>query len=678
MRFSLLFLFLLFSMIARAQTYPANFIKDLIESLAEDLPEDYDLSELEDKLIFFNKHPINLNHTDAEELKDLLLLSPIQVSHLLIHLKENGKLIDILELQSIADFDLETIQKILPFVTLKQSDLVDQITYHNLSSLGNNDLVIRFGRIFEKLKGFNDLPGSRYLGIPERLLFRYKYNYSNRISASLIFEKDAGEELFRGTKQVLFDYQSAHLAIYNTGRFKKIVIGDYTVQFGQALTLWSGFAFGKAPDVASVVKKDVGLKAYTSANEYSFFRGAALTVNVLKNIEFTPFVSFRKLDASLSSNAEGENVLATINETGLHRTATEIKNKNSVSYQLFGGVIHYQNNNWSLGAIVYHTIFNKAFITGPQVYTTYNFTDNELTNVGLFYNYTYKNIYLFGETGKSLDGGLAYLNGALVSLSPKVSIVLLHRNYQRNYHNFYNQATAEASEAVNEKGFYTGINVSLLKKLAFSMYADYFKFPWLKFRIDAPSNGYELLSQLTYTPTKTFKAFIRYKSELKQQNTTEPTPINYLETVKKESYRADVSWRLNKSFSFQNRLEFSQFKKGEVRPEIGFMCYQDVDYSPLFSKISGNIRVAYFKTPSFNSRIYAYEDDVLYNFSFGMYSGEGLRSYLNLKYKLAKRLDVWVRYGLFYYPKAITVGSGLDEIDGSKKSEIKLQLRYQF
>lgn len=112
--------------------------------------------------------------------------------------------------------------------------------------------------------------------------------------------------------------------------------------------------------------------------------------------------------------------------------------------------------------------------------------------------------------------------------------------------------------------------------------------------------------------------------------------------------------------------------------EYGLMFYQDIDYSPMFAKLSGNIRVAYFNTPSYNSRIYAYEDDVLYNFSFGMYSGKGFRTYLNLKYKLAKKINIWARYAMFLYPDEDTVGSGLDEINGNKKTDVKLQIRYQF
>ncbi|TKC02489.1 ComEA family DNA-binding protein [Pedobacter cryotolerans] len=678
MRFSILTLLIVWGICAKAQTQEDILIKDLIESIAENLADDFDLSELQDRLTYYRKRPINLNNTNPEELKTLFFLSPIQISNIFTHIKTNGKFIDVLELQSVPEFDIETVNRLLPFVTLNQQDLVDKITLRNIRVLADNDLVLRIGSVLEKPKGFTDLPGSRYLGTQERFLLRYRYDYSNRISASFIAEKDAGETFIKGEKQVLFDYQSFHIGIYNTGKFKKIILGDYSLQFGQGLTLWTGFSFGKAPDVATIAKRDVGLRAYTSANEYSFLRGFATTVQLSKNIEFTPFVSFRNLDGSLSLDENGNEVLENINETGLHRTQTEIKNKNSVGQQVYGGVIQYQKDNLSIGAIGYHSKYSNAFITGDQLYRRNNFVGKSLTNIGLNYNYTYKNIYFFGEAAKSLTSGLAYLNGALISLSSKVSAAVLHRNYQSNYHNFFNQATAEASEAFNEKGLYIGLNINPTKAWNLSFYADYFKFPWLKFRIDAPSDGYEILSQLTYTPTKTFKAFVRYKSELKQQNTDLDVPINFLDNVKRESYRADVSWRLSKTIRFQNRVEVSQFKKGVDNAEFGYMIYQDASYVPSLSKLSGNIRIAYFNTPSFNSRIYAYEDDVLYNFAFAMYNGNGIRTYANLKYKLLKKLDVWARYALFLYKDVETVGSGLDEIAGNKKTDVKLQIRYQF
>jgi hypothetical protein len=654
-----------------------DMIRDIVERLAPDLPEDFDLSELVEQLQYFSSHPINLNQTSVEELKLLVMLSPLQISNFFSHISANGKLLDLLELQQIDGFDVQTIQNLLPFVTLKIPSGYHHLNFKNLLNKGNSDLILRYAQIIEEQKGFRNLPGSRYLGSPEKLLVKYRYQYEQLFSVSAVFKKDSGEELFSGSNTHGFDFNSFSIGLYQLGKISKLVVGDYSLQFGQGLTLWSGFSFGKGPDVAGVAKKDIGLKAYTSSNEASFFRGVASTVTIYKNISLTSFISYRKLDASQTDLENGKYAQVNINISGLHRTKSELRNERSLEQFVYGGALQYLSNNLTAGLIAYQSNYGNEFITGTQAYNAYGFTGHDLTNLGLHYNYTFKNIYFFGEGAKSLNGGMALINGAMASISPKISAVLVNRNYDINYHSFFSQGLGENSDATNEKGWYTGINYAPHRHWTSSVYADLFRFPWLKYRVNAASSGCEVMTQLSYRPTKTFTATARYKTKQNQQNTTLDIPEKFLEDVSKQNYRLEVSWRLNRKFSFQNRLELCRFQKGSSVGESGYLVYQDIDYTPLSSRLSGNIRLAYFNTASYDSRVYAYEDDVLYGFSFGMYNGKGARTFLNLKYKVMRKLDVWTRYALFIYQDAETVGSGLDEIQGNLKSELKLQLRYQ-
>lgn len=668
-------LFVMMGFIANAQFSEQQMeIRDILESVADNLPDDYDLTELVDVLSRYRKNPVNLNKTSPDELKTLVFLSPLQISNFFSHIKENGNLTDVLELQAIDGFDEKTVQSLLPFVTLQDMGEYEKLSLGNMIQSGENDLLMRFARTLEKQKGFTDLPGNKYLGSPERFQSRYRYHYGTILAAAITLDKDAGEKFIAKP----FDFYSGNIALFNLGKLRKVVIGDYAMQFGQGLTLWSGFSFGKGPDVTSVAKKDLGLRPYNSTNEYSFFRGASATINLYKNFDITPFISFRNLDASQDRDSNGDLVQSTISQTGLHRTPSEIKNKAVLNQQVYGAVLQYHRNDLSVGAIAYHSRYGNRFITQTALYDRFSFTGNSLTNAGLYYNYTYKNIYFYGEGGKSLSGGMAYLNGALISLSPTVSAALTYRSYERNYHNFFNQAVAESSEAINEKGIYMGLNINPNKRWAFSVYGDYFRFPWLKYRVDAPSKGYELFSQAVYTPNKNYKILLRFKTEIKEQNTDAKVPVSFLDDVKREGYRLESNWQASPKWRFQNRLEVSQYQKVDDKPEFGYLIYQDVDYSPMFSRITGNVRLAYFHTPGYNSRIYAYEDDVLYSFAFGMYSGKGFRTYLNVKYNFSKKLNVWARYAIFYYQHVESVGTYLDEIQGNRKSEIKVQLRYQF
>ena len=105
------------------------------------------------------------------------------------------------------------------------------------------------------------------------------------------------------------------------------------------------------------------------------------------------------------------------------------------------------------------------------------------------------------------------------------------------------------------------------------------------------------------------------------------------------------------------------------------MVYQDIHYHPMNSRWKINVRYALMDTDDYDSRIYAYENDVLYSFSMSAYSDSGSRFLLNVRYKLSRSVDLWFRYAATFYDKRQSIGSGWDEIQGNRKSDIALQLR---
>lgn len=648
-------------------------IQEIIEGFADQLPEDYDLYELTERLTHYRKNPVDLNSSSPDQLKKLVFLSPLQIANLFSHLKSNGKLIDVMELQGVAGFDLQTINRILPFIKISGSS---DFSRPRLLSNANNDLIIRYGRTLQTQKGFRDLPGSRYLGSPDKLLLRYRYTIKDVISAALVAEKDAGEYLVHGKTRA--DHLSGNITLQKLGPLKKLVAGDYSLQFGQGLTLWSGFAFGKGPDVTSVASKDLGLRPYSSSNESSFFRGIASTIGMTKHLDFTAFLSSRKLDASLKTAPDGSMTMENINISGLHRTATELKNQKSLGQLVYGGALQYSFDHLNAGLVTYKSHYQHRFVTGNKPYNKYSFDGKELVNTGINYSYTFKNAYFYGELAHSIGSGWALINGVMGSLSPKLSAVLLYRDYKKDYHSFFSQAVGEGSEINNERGLYAGLNYTPHKSWLVSFYADYFKFPWLKYRIDVPSDGYELLTQTAYIPNKTTKILLRYKREVKSQNADAGSLEKGIQQVRKQNFRTEGKWQASRRFSFQSRAELVAYQKGNGAAEFGYLVCQDLNYIPSGDRLSGNLRLAYFSTQSYNSRIYAYEDDVLYGSAFAVHHGTGVRSFVNIRYRVVKPLDLWLRYAISLYKNTETIGSGLDEIRGNKKEDVKLQLRYQF
>ncbi|MEP7171499.1 MAG: hypothetical protein ABI855_19165, partial [Bacteroidota bacterium] len=205
-------------------------------------------------------------------------------------------------------------------------------------------------------------------------------------------------------------------------------------------------------------------------------------------------------------------------------------------------------------------------------------------------------------------------------------------------------------------------------------------FPWLRYQVNAPSSGYEFLSQLTYTPNKKISMYVRYKQQTKPENVSNVlTPVDYLVDKTQRNYRVDTRVKISSSVTLHNRVEFVKLKKESSDPETGYLILQDVNYNPLGSPFSFNLRYALFDTQSYDSRIYAYENDLLYVYSIPFYYNRGSRFYVMLQYRVRKGIDIWFRYSQTLYTNQDVISPGsLDEIDGNTKSDVKVQVRFEF
>jgi hypothetical protein len=663
--------------IAYAQDDDIDIIAKILDILSPDLGEDQDYSDIAERLTYYRKHPIDLNNATKDQLKELIFLSPIQINEILNHSLENGPFIDVFELQSIGSLDIESVNLLMKFVKVTLPPPFKDMTFKKLVQKADHDLMIRIGKILEKQAGFSKLGNAmeaNYQGSAWRILTRYRYNFSNTLAASLNMEKDAGEQFFDSSKNKGFDFYSGNISFRGSGIVKKLLIGDYALQFGQGLVMWSGSGFGKGSGISTIAKQDFGLKPYSSVNESIFLRGASGTFKFRK-LSFTPFFSKKNLDASLTDQGKEVN---TINISGLHRTKSEIDTKSQLLSTLYGAHVQFNSKSLNIGFTSYQTQFSLPFSIGKSLYEQFDFKGNLLTNLGLNYDYSHRNTYFFGEVAHSKNGGTASINGIMSSLSPRVSLVLMHRRYAKNYHSFFNQSVSEASNAVNESGFYSALSLKFDSKWDLFTYSDFFRFPWLKFRVNAPSSGYELFAQLNYRMNKKLNLSSRFKQQLREENSESIFADSGLETVDKQNYRIEIRYSIDDRFSFRNRIEMVRYQKGNSKFEIGFLNYQDIIYKPMSSRLSGNIRFGIFDTESFNSRIYAYENDVLYAYSVPAYQGKGVRFYLNARYTLTRGFDLWLRYSLTSYYDQNTVGSGDDKINGNKRSDARLQIRYQF
>lgn len=657
---------------ACAQTESDPIIETLLEAIAENHEQDNDYSELSERLYFLKEHPYDLNQVTAEQLSELVFISPLQAGSLIRYRRENGAFTDIQELQLIDLFDWSLIERLLPFVFIAKPTLLERRDVPESSRL---EWMTTYGRILENQKGYKVDSVRHYEGAAYRLVSRLRYYTGNRISAGLTMEKDPGEPFSFGNGRYGFDFYSANVFVKGGRAVRKLAIGDYSLQFGQGVALWSGLGFGKGANISGIAKVQSGLKPYSSTNEFGFFRGIAATIG-LRKLEFTPFLSFKRIDAASPAGDSLQSAfISSIAESGLHRTASELSKRGSESQLSYGATVQYENRGLRVGSLLYRTRLSRPLQQSQTLYRKFDFAGSDLTNGSLYYNYTWKNTYSFAELSHSFGSGLAMIGGLMGSLSKQVSAIVLYRNYQHDYHSFYSQSIAEGSGIFNERGLYTGLHIRLSSRIEWSFYTDWFKFPWMRYRVDAPSQGKEILTQAIWSPSRQTKLLLRFRSVSKQQNDDIKNAVNYLVPVEKTNYRLDLSYKIGRSWTLRNRAELTLFQK-DGEEQSGIMLYQDVIFKPLGARFSGNCRVALFNTKGFDSRLYAFENDVLYSYAIPAYQDRGFRYYLNGRYRVGRAIDFWLRYAMTVYSDKDEIGSGPDLISGRSKSDIKLQIRY--
>ena len=666
-----------------------QILEDFIENNDQ---QAYDFYSLYDELKAYLNDPINLNKAGTEDLKALGMLNDLQIADILQHRELYGDFISPYELQSIPSLDIGTLNAVIPFVGVG-SDIKGK----NLGTLLNNaqhNIIGKYKRPLQQKKGYTDAATSPYLGNADYYYMRNNLTSGRNLRVGLTMEKDAGEEFFTGSNKQGFDYYTGFIYLRDLHPvFREISIGDYSISMGQGLIVSNSFSSGKSSYVMNVKRGGKVVKPYSSVNEFNLLRGVATTMQLSKKIDASVFASSKKIDGNgLSTDTLVDIGFSTVSSfvvNGLHRTENEISKKGTLTQNTAGAILKYKySSRFKLGFNAMYNKFSAALNPRDDLYRKFSFQGDQLTNLSLDYSYRYENFNFFGEAARSDNGGTAHIHGMLVSLGRNVDASVLYRNYGRDYHVLNGNAFGEGSQPINERGVYFGLQFRPFRSITVSSYYDIWKNPWLKFNADAPTVGREFLLKIEYNKKRKFNLYAQYRYEQKGENGSgEVQGLDNIADRKQHRARINFNYTYSKELSLISRVEYNHYAK-ETKSSEGFLAFQDVKYKPIGKPYSFAMRYAIFDTEDTNSRIYMYENDVLYEFSIPFYSGSGTRFYIKSQYRITPSLYVQLRYARTYFDNVsdillpdgsyvpLTIGSGNEATIGNVRSEVKFVVKY--
>ena len=628
------------------------------------------------------EHPLNINAITKEDLEQLPFLSDEMIEHLLYYVYKYGPLVSMNELWGVEGMDRQTRIFLEDFLYIGESEPEDYFSWKDLWKYNRQEIWIRTDCPLNEKAGYavfpsgqeDKLDSKRYYGDPFYLNLRYRFQYRDKVYVNFTAEKDAGEPFFRLYNRKGFDFYSASVQLKDFGRLHTLVMGNYKASFGYGLVMNMGFGMGKYSSFSALNRSGKGLSRYTSMNESNYLQGAGISWKWNKRWEWSSFFSFRNQDATVDNKC-----ITTLKTDGYHRLKKDLEKKNTFINTLIGSNLSYDGKCFEGGFTVVYNVFNKMLNPVERLYNRYYPRGKYFYNVGVNYKWYKGKWVLSGETAVDKQGKLATLNQLTYSPSVNTSLIVINRYYDKKYQSLYANGFGENSRLQNEAGLFIGLETSFLRKFKLLCSGDFFYFPWYRYLVDKEKTiGMEGVFQTSYSPSNSLDMLIKYSYKNKAKNYRGTDDTKYVLPNVRQRLHYQLTYSPVTFMRWKTVVEYVRSEVLRREASNGLALGNSLKIEPLRFPLRAFFSGVWFRTEDYASRVYMYEQGLLYSFSMMALYGKGERLALGLDYNWKKRLYFQMKWGWTHYRDRNMIGSGAEEIQGNNKYDLQFQLRLKW
>ncbi len=633
-------------------------LSDIIIHIAEELAADE--SDPETATLFIeqlqelSENPVRINSVDESELARLFFISDFQIKSLIDHIKESGDIISIYEIASVPGFDRQLAEMMMPFISLDKEENNNPGKLKLRNSL-LTDFIIKPGE--------NDTSS---LGSAWKILSKYKFS-ARSFSGGISVEKDAGEKFFPD-KQSFPDFFSSNLTYSGKGFVRKIILGDYSACFGHGTNVNSRMRTGFSLTSSGYMSGRDEVRPYTSTDENNFFRGAAAEFSI-NNLGLFILYSNNAVDATLGTSADSTEIyVVNFHRTGMHNSTLLMSKKDVLSETFYGINVNYNISSVRFGLTWTENSFSLPLnLKSSDPEDLYGFEGMRNNAYSVYYNSVIHRILLFGEVTADKSWNYAVVQGLTARPADRLSINFLCRNYSPGFISFHAGGPGSSSSTGNEHGILGNFTLEAAKYLFISAGCDITCFPWLRYRCSYPSIAKRKEIRIKYLPSDNFSFEISYNYRFSMTDMQDDTGISEISELTARTFKSIIKYSPQENLNLTTRIDY---KVLEETGSKGMLMLQDINYRFRQIPVTLWFRHCIFSTDDWNSRLFTWENDLLYSFSIPALSGKGNRSYLMVKWEIADIAEFRIKYRL------TSVQS--DNYTADESDEIKMQFRIWF
>lgn len=644
---------------------------------------DKSATELKEMLDIWLEKPLCINSEEVRQLADYGLISIFQFNKLKEYRLMYGDLLSVYELKNIDGWKIDLAQKISPYVNADCQAMPSRSGYHYEKKL-KHQLVLKTSFDLQKSRGYLDLTdedgqlSSYYQGNPIRTGLRYDVSFSNRIESGFRLEKDQGEPWVLDNRLAKVTYPMVdHFSGYIKLNFKRIlktvILGDYRMVFGYGLNYSGGSMMaGSQEGLAYPAHR---IRANTSVSETGYLSGASIYLQK-GHFGLTGFFSYRNHSGtSVTTDSLGGKPVSfsAFDNSGLHRSISEIDRRKAISEKIYGGHLVFMNNWLKIGLISYYNELSIPIREKTEPYSLFRYSGSSNLISGLTFATWLRRIRFVSEMSISKNKGLGLIAGAELIPLDGMALIFLYRYIGRSYENLHSSGFEGGSN--NQSGVRAILNMETEWGWNINLLADVSRYYWVSYQMNAPARKWHVMIMAEKTWRDRGAVYLSGKYQKSFMNPLTNGRITHPVPGTKLNFRIEGRQTVNRRVELKSRIEFNRYISPGKEDPSGWLLFQDFGYRPSGVPAHLWFRIGYFESEDYETRIYAYENDVLYDFSSFMHDGKGMRSVLMLKFSPWKWLDFWFRISTVKYLDRPAIGTGWDEIRENHLEKVELQVR---
>ncbi|MCU0416735.1 MAG: helix-hairpin-helix domain-containing protein [Cytophagaceae bacterium] len=584
-----------------------------------------------EQLQYFNDHKLNINTVSASDLQLIPGLQAELIDSILTFIQQNTPIESLYQLQHVPGMTALDLRLLV--LCCYPGSLRIQMPWEQVIGQQKTMLLYRF-------KPYpTDVPYD-WKGNGQYHQFRFLHQNTSGWRWGIALEQDAGEQWKWNPSKRFYGMDVLNGFIQYTDKTKttQTILGNYRIQFGQGLLVGSGFLISKGAGVLqTLLRPSSQIIPVANTSEYDRWFGVAHQHRIRKGVHVTVALSHSYSDARIIRTSTSVDPYITyLIEGGYHRTEYEWAARKTIEQWQGAAQVRWKKNQFSIGFQSSFRWIQHPIQTERTYYRLYALQGNSWYGHSVDIKLPLKQHVFFGEIAQSSTGGIAIQAGILTSLHRQFDVSVVYRQYSPSYFSPFAFTLSENTTVGNENAWLLAIKCVPHPKWNIHASVDYYRFPWLKYKVHSPSNGWEKMVRIDFKPTKKQWYYIQHRRESKPWDDDRTGQI---ESFERHHYVIGFEHQWKMHWKFRWKYQWGSY--GHTTKSYGQAIAWDIFYQSPTYKIG--FRWLIYATDDYASRQYMYSPDVAYSFQLPAYYGKGFEPTILAQYKINPQVVVWLR-----------------------------------